>query len=113
MITIYHNPRCRKSRETLEILSQSQTNIDVVEYLKNPLNETELKNLISLLNIDAEDLLRKNEAEWKSNFKGKSMSQSEIILAMVEYPKLMERPVVVNKDKAVIARPPQRVLEVI
>lgn len=113
MITIYHNPRCRKSREALEILSQSQKKFDIVEYLKNPLSEIEIESIISLLKIKAEDLVRKNEAEWKDNFKGKSMSHNEIIKAMVEYPKLMERPVVVSGENAVIARPPERILEVL
>lgn len=113
MITIYHNPRCTKSREALEIVSQKHDDYEVILYLKNPLNERQLENLVSLLNIEAKDLVRKNEMEWKNNYKGKQLSQKEIINAMAKHPKLMERPIVINNKKAVIARPPQRVLEII
>lgn len=113
MITIYHNPRCTKSREALEIVSQKHDDYEVILYLKNPLNERQLENLVSLLNIEAKDLVRKNEMEWKNNYKGKQLSQKEIIIAMAKHPKLMERPIVINNKKAVIARPPQRVLEII
>ena len=113
MITIYHNPRCTKSREALEIVSQKHDDYEVILYLKNPLNERQLENLVSLLNLEAKDLVRKNEMEWKNNYKGKQLSQKEIIIAMAKHPKLMERPIVTNNKKAVIARPPQRVLEII
>lgn len=113
MITIYHNPRCTKSRKALEIVSQKHDDYEVILYLKNPLNEKQLENLVSLLNIEAKDLVRKNEMEWKNNYKGKQLSQKEIINAMAKHPKLMERPIVINNKKAVIARPPQRVLEII
>ena len=113
MITIYHNPRCTKSREALEILNQKQCDLDIVLYLKDSLSEQKLENIISLLNVKADDLVRKKEIEWKDNFKGKEMNQKEIIKALVKYPKLMERPIVVNGKKAVIARPPEKVLEII
>jgi arsenate reductase (glutaredoxin) len=113
MITIYHNPRCTKSREALEIVSQKHDDYEVILYLKNPLNERQLENLVFLLNLEAKDLVRKNEMEWKNNYKGKQLSQKEIIIAMAKHPKLMERPIVTNNKKAVIARPPQRVLEII
>ena len=113
MITIYHNPRCTKSREALEIVSQKHNDFEVVLYLKNPLNERQLENLVSLLNIEAKDLVRKNEMEWRDNYKDKQLSQKEIIIAIAKHPKLMERPIVKNNKKAVIARPPQKVLEII
>lgn len=113
MITIYHNPRCTKSREALEIVSQKHDDFEVVLYLKNPLNERQLENLVYLLNIEAKDLVRKNEMEWKDNYKDKQLSQKEIIIAIAKHPKLMERPIVKNNKKAVIARPPQKVLEII
>lgn len=113
MITIYHNPRCTKSREALEIVSQKHDDFEVVLYLKNPLNERQLENLVYLLNIEAKDLVRKNEMEWRDNYKDKQLSQKEIIIAIAKHPKLMERPIVKNNKKAVIARPPQKVLEII
>ena len=113
MITIYHNPRCTKSREALEILSQKHDDFEIVHYLKNPLNEKQLENVVSLLNIEAIDLVRKNELQWKDNFKDKQLSQKEVIIAIAKYPKLMERPIVINNKKAVIARPTERVLEII
>jgi arsenate reductase len=113
MITIYHNPRCRKSREALEILKDRNKNLDIILYLQEPLNENQLKQIVSMLEIEPEQLVRKNEVEWKDNFKGKDISQKDILKAITKYPKLMERPVVVNGKKAVIARPPERVLEII
>jgi arsenate reductase len=113
MITIYHNPRCSKSRQALDILSQKHVDFDVVLYLKNPLCEDQLENIISILRIEPEELVRKNETDWKDNYKGKELSHKETIMAIAKYPKLMERPIVVNNKNAVIARPPERVLEII
>ena len=113
MITIYHNPRCSKSREALEILRNKHDNFEVVLYLKTPLKQQQLEVIVSLLKIEAQDLVRKNEGDWKYSFKDKKLSHKEIIDAIAKYPKLMERPIVVNDKKAVIARPPQRVLEII
>lgn len=104
-IQIYHNPRCRKSREALAVLEDLGKRHKVIEYLKEPLTSKELKNIISLLGISAEGLVRKNEAIWKENFKGKKMTESAIIKAMVNHPKLIQRPIVVKGKKAIIARP--------
>tara|TARA_R110000787_G_scaffold234375_2_gene341240 strand:+ start:280 stop:621 length:342 start_codon:yes stop_codon:yes gene_type:complete len=105
MIKIYHNPRCRKSREGLEILQESGQDFKIREYLKEIPSFDELKSVIDLLGITPIELVRKNEAIWKQSYKGKTLSETEIITAMIENPKLIERPIVVNKNKAIIGRP--------
>ena len=96
MIKIYHNPRCSKSRQGLAILEESKKEFSVVKYLNDTLNETELTEIITLLNISPIDLVRKNESVWKEKYKGKELTDSEIIKAMVENPKLIERPIVIQ-----------------
>ncbi|SNR15556.1 arsenate reductase (glutaredoxin) [Tenacibaculum jejuense] len=113
MIKIYHNPRCSKSRQGLAILEESKKEFSVVKYLNDTLNETELTEIITLLNISPIDLVRKNESIWKEKYKGKELTDSEIIKAMVENPKLIERPIVIHDKKAVIGRPPQKILEIL
>lgn len=110
---IYHNNRCSKSRSALNIINENNKNVTVFEYLKTPISKSELKDLIKKLNMEAKDLIRKGEADFKDNFKGKTLSEDEWINAMIKYPKLMERPIFVNGDKAVIGRPPEKVLEII
>lgn len=110
---IYHNPRCRKSREGLTILQEAQVEFDVIEYLKNPVSNEELKDILKKLGIPAIDLVRKNEAIWKEKFKNKNLSESEVIEAMVAFPKLIERPIVIKGDKAVIGRPPENITALI
>jgi arsenate reductase len=105
MIKILHNPRCRKSREGLAVLEAIGKPFKIVKYLENRLSEDELKSIISKLGIKPLDLVRKNEAIWKTDFKSKELSDSEIVLAMVNNPKLIERPIVINNNKAVIGRP--------
>lgn len=107
MIKIYHNPRCGKSREGLAILQESKLPFEIVNYLENPLSKDELTDIIKLLGIPPIDLVRKKETIWKENYKGKKLSDSEIIAAMIENPKLIERPIVINNNKAVIGRPPE------
>src|SRR5690606_34413405 len=101
MIKIYHNPRCQKSREGLEILKESGKDFKIVKYLEENPGESELREIIKLLNIKPEELIRKNETTWKENFKGKDLSGDEIIKAMVKHPNLIERPIVINNNKAV------------
>lgn len=113
MIKIYHNPRCSKSRQGLEIVENSSKEFEVVKYLDNTPSEEELKEIISLLDISPVQLVRKNEQIWKDNFKGKELSDIEIIKAMVGNPKLIERPIVINGNKAVIGRPPETIKEII
>jgi len=113
MIQIYHNPRCSKSRQGLAILEESKQEFTIIKYLDENLNESELSEIISLLQISPIDLVRKNEKIWKEQYKGKDLKDSEIITAMVENPKLIERPIVVNGKKAVIGRPPEDILTVL
>ncbi|WP_298533982.1 arsenate reductase (glutaredoxin) [uncultured Algibacter sp.] len=113
MIKIYHNNRCSKSRCGLKILEDSGKEFEVVKYLENVPTANELKTIINQLGIKPIDLVRKNEAIWKSNFKGKDLSDADLIKAMVENPKLIERPIVINGSKAVIGRPPESILDII
>ena len=110
---IYHNPRCSKSREGLAILEASKVNFETIQYLETPITKDELIHIIQLLNISPIDLVRKNEAIWKENFKGKTLSDSEIIMAMIQNPKLIERPIVINNGKAVIGRPPELIKSIL
>jgi arsenate reductase (glutaredoxin) len=113
MIVIYHNPRCSKSRECLNIMETSKYDYSSVKYMDEPLSPEKLKKILKLLKLAPIELVRKNEAIWKDTYKGKNLSDEEIINAMIEHPKLMQRPIVVNGDKAVIGRPPERVFELL
>ena len=113
MIRIYHNPRCRKSREGLALLEDAGQEFEVIKYLETPLSKADLSAIIAKLAIKPLDLIRKNEAIWKSDYKGKTLSDEAIIEAMVEHPKLIERPIVVNGDAAVIGRPKELILDII
>ena len=113
MITIYHNNRCSKSRAALEILENSGKKFKIINYLETVPNKSDLTNLIKLLNIQPIDLIRKGESIWKDKFKGKTLTNSQIINAMVKYPKLIERPIVIKGNKAVIGRPPELVIDLI
>ena len=107
---IYHNPRCTKSRQTLAILEKKTTDFKIIEYLKNPLSFDEIKEIIEKLAIKPIDLIRKNEQIWKDNYKGKEMTDVEIIKVMEGNPKLIERPIVINEKNGIIGRPPEKVL---
>lgn len=113
MTTLYHNPRCSKSREALEILNEKGEEVNVIHYLKTPPTTDELRNLISLLKIKPIELIRTQEAEWKENFKDKNLSDDELIEAMIAFPKLIERPIVVKNPKAIIGRPPQKIIDIL
>ena len=110
---IYHNPRCSKSRQTLNIIKEKGAEVEIIEYLNAIPSEKELSAIIKLLGIKPEKLLRKGEADYKENFKGKILSDEEWISAMVEYPKLIERPIVVSGNKAILGRPPENVLDLL
>src|SRR4030042_4906901 len=110
---IYHNPRCGKSREGLAILQESKLPFEIINYIETPLSKSELSEIIKLLGISPIDLVRKNEAIWKENYKGKNLSDSEIITAMVKNPKLIERPIVINNGKAVIGHPPELIKSIL
>lgn len=113
MIKIYHNPRCRKSREGLALVENSGKEFEIIKYLDNPLSEKELNDIINLLNIKPLELVRTNEKIWKENFKGKELTDAELVKAMAENPKLIERPIVSYNNKAVVGRPPEKILEII
>lgn len=104
---IYHNPRCSKSRQGLEILNELAVKFETINYLENPISETELFEIIKLLGIKPIDLVRKNETIWKESYKGKNLNDHQIVMAMVENPKLIERPIVINNGKAIVGRPPE------
>jgi arsenate reductase len=110
---IYHNPRCSKSRQGLSILNEAKVDFEIIEYLKTPLSKNEIIDIVSKLKIEPIDLIRKNEAVWKDNFKGQDLSNEQIINAMVTYPKLIERPIVIHGNKAVIGRPPEKIISII
>ncbi len=110
---IYHNNRCRKSRESLAILEASNQSFEIVNYLENPPSKKELIEILRMLELKPIGLIRKNEVIWKENFKGKALSDVEIINAMLEYPKLIERPIIVKNNKAVIGRSPEKIKEIL
>lgn len=110
---IYHNSRCSKSREGLAILEASNLKFETIKYLDTPITTEELNEIIKLLKISPIDLVRKNEIIWKENYKGKTLSNSQIIQAMIENPKLIERPIVINGNQAVIGRPPEIIKTII
>lgn len=113
MLKIYHNPRCSKSREVLEFLKTLNENFEVIDYMKTGLSEDELKNIIFLLDIKPIELVRTNEPEWKELFRNKTLADNEIIKAMARHPKLIQRPIVVNGNKAVIGRPTEKIKRVL
>lgn len=108
---IWHNPRCAKSRETLALLKDHSVN--VVEYLKTPPTKAELVAVISKLGIQPQNLIRKSESIFKTHFKGETLTADQWLDAMIEYPKLIERPIVITSTKAIIGRPPSNVLEIL
>jgi arsenate reductase len=111
---IYHNPRCSKSRQTLALLEEQGVKPEVIEYLKTPPSVASLREIIGQLGISARQLLRKGEAEYKDlNLADESLSEQQLIQAMCEYPKLMERPIVTYNGKSKIGRPPESVLEIL
>lgn len=109
--TIYHNPRCSKSRQTLALLEQANVSINIIEYLKTPLTEQTIEQLLTLLDIEPRALMRIKEAEYKEqNLGADGVTRQDLINAMVNTPKLIERPIVVANNKACIGRPPENVL---
>lgn len=112
-IKIYHNNRCSKSRCAIELLNEQNVSYEVIDYLNNVPSKKELKEVLALLNIPAFDLIRKNEAEYKEHFKGKELSEDEWIDAMIQFPKLIERPIVLNGKKAVVGRPTEKIITIL
>jgi len=113
-VTIYHNPRCSKSRATLALLEEQGVRPTVVEYLKTPPDAGELERILDLLKLEPRDLMRHKEAEYRElGLDEPTLERAALIRAMVEHPKLIERPIVVSGRKAAIGRPPERVLEIL
>ena len=114
MVTIYHNPRCSKSRQTLALLEENGVTPEIVLYLETPPSEATLTDLLSKLGIEARALLRKGEEAYKTNqLSNKDLSEKQLVAAMMAHPKLIERPIVVKGDKAVLGRPPENVLDLL
>lgn len=113
MLKIYHNPRCSKSRETLKIIQDKNVEVEVVEYISDIPSKEVLKNLLRKLGLSAQDIVRKGEPVYKELYKGKELSEEEWIDAMIQHPKLIERPIVVKGDEAVLGRPPQNVIKLL
>ncbi|TVR80314.1 MAG: arsenate reductase family protein [Chitinophagaceae bacterium] len=112
--TFLHNPRCRKSREALALALENGINPEIREYLKDPLNAKEVNELLNQLNLKPEDLVRKTESDFKENFKGKSIKDDEWPEIFAKFPKLIERPILIKDGKkAVIGRPPEKILDLI
>ena len=113
-VTIYHNPRCSKSRQTLALLESRGIEPKIIEYLVTPPTEAELRRLLKLLGMPPRELLRPKEAEYKqAKLDRPDVTDAEIIRAMVKYPRLIERPIVVSENKAALGRPPEKVLKII
>ena len=108
---IYHNPRCSKSRQTLEILNDKGVSVEVIEYLKTPLSKQELKTVLKALDLSPQDIMRKKEAEYKeAGLNNTDLSVDQQLEQMIAFPKVIERPIVVKGKQAVIGRPPENVL---
>jgi arsenate reductase (glutaredoxin) len=113
MLTIYHNTMCSKSRSTLGLINEKGAEANVVEYLKTPPTKTQLQQILQKLNMKPEELVRKGEKLYKEKFAGKPYTNDEWLTILAENPILIERPIVVNGDKAIIGRPPEKVLEIL
>jgi arsenate reductase len=113
MIKIYHNPRCSKSREGLALLEEQSCQLQTIKYLDTTISETELREIIHLLGIKPIALVRTNESVWKDLFKDKQLDDNQVINAMLAHPNLIERPIVINGNKAVIGRPSSKILDIL
>jgi arsenate reductase len=113
-VRIYHNPRCSKSRETLQLIEERAIEPEIVKYLETPPSVAELDQILTLLGVEPQALMRKKEAEYKeAGLDQAGLTRAEQIVRMVAYPKVIERPIVVNGERAVLGRPPQQVLEIL
>ncbi len=113
MITIYHNNRCSKSREGVCFLEDAKTEFEIVNYLEKSPKKREIKSLLKKLKFKPIELVRQKETIWIENYKDKNLSDEEIIETMVKHPILIERPIIVNGNKAIIARPTEKILEIL
>ncbi len=111
--TIYHNPKCTKSRQTLALLQENEVEPKVVEYLETPPTAAELKSILTKLGMKPEQLVRRGEDVYKTNYAGRTLTDAQWIEAMVEHPILIERPIVVSGERAVLGRPPENVKQLL
>lgn len=112
-ITIYHNPRCSKSRAACELIAARRIEFKVIDYLTTPPTRDELRGLVKKLGIKPGQLVRRGEVAFKENYAGKELSDEQWLAALIAHPILIERPIVVRGDQAVIGRPPEKVLELL
>lgn len=113
-VKIYHNPRCSKSRQTLQLLTERGIEPEIIDYLKNPPTAAELDRILTLLKLEPRELMRRQESEYKElGLDDTGLSRAALIQAMIEHPKLIERPVVVNQERAAVGRPPEAVLAIL
>lgn len=112
-LTIYHNPRCSKSRAACALIAESGVDAEVVDYLKSPPDRDELRRLLAKLGMRASEIVRRGEAVFKEHFQGRELSDDQWLDALIAHPILIERPIVVRGEKAVIGRPPEKVLELL
>jgi arsenate reductase len=113
-VTLYHNPRCSKSRQTLQLLTEHGVEPEIVEYLKTPPDARQLERILLTLGLEPRQLMRTNEAEYKDNGLDDSrLTREQLIQAMVDHPKLIQRPIVLKGERAALGRPPENVLEII
>ncbi len=112
-ITIYHNNQCSKSREALRILKDDGVDFEIIEYLKIEQSSKDIKDLLMKLGISANDFMRKGEKDYIENVKGKELSEEKLVDLLVKFPKLIERPIIIKGNKAIIGRPPTLVVDFI
>jgi len=113
-LEIWHNPRCSKSRQTLELLREQGHEPIIIEYLKTPPTAARLKAVLAMLGMSPRELMRRKEADYKEQgLADETLSNDALIAAMIEFPKLIERPVVINGDRAAVGRPPEQVLAIL
>lgn len=113
MVTIYHNPRCSKSRDGICFLEENNIEFETVKYLDQSITKTELKSILKKLNYTPIQLVRTKEKIWIEKYKNMELSDDQIIDAMLENPKLIERPIIVKGDKAVLGRPTEKIMEIL
>ncbi len=110
---MYHNARCSKSRKVLSILKENNIKCEIIDYTKNPLNYKKIISILKKLNMKPIDLIRKKETIWKELTKNKQLNNTQIIESMIAHPKLIERPIIVKKNKAIIGRPVENIFKLI
>ena len=110
MYTIYHNPRCRKSREALQYLEKNGKQVTVVNYFNEPFSKSTLKKVLDKIEIKPSQVVRENEADWKKVDNRNTLNENQILDILIEYPKILERPIVISKDSGVLARPLEKLI---